>query len=303
MYDLLMDMATNQGRNDDTSRRDTLNCGQLDECIMNVTNDFIMVFDKKLRLTSISRACTKTLKDGLTLGDLSGEDFFYFAPDLEAVGSHTYFEHASSGDLYASDDYTLKSSCNKKNSFYSEMKVTKFESQTVIIAKDITRQKQILSIAQNQESRLNELTSECSSLKIAVDVIMNLANEKQDEVKRNYCRNIEELIFPMLDIIKSASLNEQQRAVIDILESNLQTITDSFSQVLGADRYELTQREIQIANLVRLGKTTKQISDILNLSCKTVDYHRMNIRKRLDISNTRDDLRSCLLEVANRIGE
>jgi DNA-binding CsgD family transcriptional regulator len=298
MNNLLMNGAEpDQRRNDGPGRCDTLRCSELYGCSLNVTNDFILIFDKRLRLISISRACAKTLKDGISLEHLYGEDFFFFAPDLEEVGSHGYFENASPGDLYASDDYGLKAPCNKENSFYSEMKVTKFNNETVIVAKDITKQRQILFDAKSQESRLNQLVQECGNLKIAVDVIMNSVNEKQGEIKRNYCRNIEELVFPMLDIIKAASSKSQQKAALDILENNLQTITDSFSQVLGADKYELTQREIQIANLIRLGKTTKQISDILNLSCKTVDYHRMNIRKRLDICNTKDDLRAHLLEV------
>ena len=295
MYNILMNSeVSNQCRNDDISKCNILNCKKPCGRGLNVANDYILIFNKGLRLISISGACAKTLKDGVFLEQLYGEDFFFFAPDLEEVGSHSYFENASQGEIYESNDYGLKAIINKE-SIFSEMKVKKFENQTIIVAKDITKQKQILNIARSQESRLNELTQECKNLKTAIDVIMSTVNERQDEVKRNYCRNIEEIIFPMLDILKSTSLNDNQKATIGILEASLQTITDSFSQVLGAEKYKLTQREIQIANFIRLGKTTKQISDLLHISCKTVDYHRMNIRKRLDISNTKDDLRSLLL--------
>lgn len=300
MNDLLMSgEVPNQCRNDDISQCNILHCKKPCGRGLNVANDYILIFNKKLRLISISRACGKTLKDGVPLEELIGEDFFFFAPDLEEVGSHSYFENTLPGDIYESNDYALKSSINK-DSIYSEMKVTKVENQTIIVAKDITKQKQIINIARSQESRLNELTQECKNLKTAIDVIMNTINERQNEVKRNYCRNIEEMIFPMLDILKSTSLNDHQKATIDVLEASLQTITESFSEVLGADKYELTQREIQIVNLIRLGKTTKQISEILHLSCKTVDYHRMNIRKRLNISNTKADLRSHLF-VGNKL--
>lgn len=302
MSNLLMSgVEPNQRSEDAISRCDTMQYDELYECTLNVTNDFIIIFDRKLHMISISRACGKTLKNDILLEQLYGEDFFYFAPDLEKVGSHSYFENASSGELYESGDYSLKSACNKENAFYSEMKVTKFKNETAIVAKDITHQRQILSEAKSQEIRLNQLAQECGDLKIAINVIMNSVNEKQDAIKRNECRNIEELIFPMLDIIKASPSECQKRAAIDVLEKNLQTVTDSFSQVLSADKYELTQREIQIANMIRTGKTTKQISDILNLSCKTVDYHRMNIRKRLDIANTKDDLRSYLLDLTTSI--
>lgn len=299
MNNLLMSgEVPNQCKIDDISQCNILHCNKPCGRGLNVANDYILIFNKKLRLISISNACAKTIKDGVSLEDLIGEDFFFLAPDLEEVGSHSYFENTRPGEIYESNDYALKASINKE-SIFSEMKVTKFENQTIIVAKDITKQKQILNIARSQESKLDELTQECKNLKTALDVVLNTINEKQHEVKRNYCRNIEEMILPMLDILKSTSLNDQQKAAIDILEASLQTITDPFSQILGADKYELTQREIQIANLIRLGKTTKQISDILHLSCKTVDYHRMNIRKRLNISNTKDDLRSHLLVVNN----
>lgn len=295
---LMRSEAPNQCRNDDISQCNILHCKKPCGRGLNVANDYILIFNKKLRLISISSACAKTIKDGVSLEDLIGEDFFFLAPDLEEVGSHSYFENTSPGELYESNDYNLKAAINK-DSIFSEMKVTKFENQTIIVAKDITKQKQILNIARSQENKLDKLTLECKNLKTAMDVVLNTINERQDEVKRNYYRNIEELILPMLDILKSTSLNEQQKAAIDILEASLQTITEPFAQALGADKYELTQREIQIANLIRLGKTTKQISDMLHLSCKTVDYHRMNIRKRLNISNTKDDLRSHLLAVSN----
>lgn len=46
---------------------------------------------------------------------------------------------------------------------------------------------------------------------------------------------------------------------------------------------ELTDREREILQLVAEGHSTKEISAILNLSAKTVDNHRGNIMKKLDI--------------------
>jgi len=48
-------------------------------------------------------------------------------------------------------------------------------------------------------------------------------------------------------------------------------------------------------SMIKGGKTSKEIADILNLSIKTVDFHRSNIRKKLNIKKT-DNLRSYLVK-------
>lgn len=265
--------------------------------IMDITNDYILVFNRNLALTSISRACNKTLKDGISMDSLMGNDLFFFAPDLENIGSHTYFENSLPGDIYKSQEYTLKASVNK-DSIYSDMIVTKFKNEIIIVAKDITREKFNRNIAKQQKSKTTELTQKIKNLRIAIDVLTDNMNRKRKAVEKNCQCNLEELILPMLDILKSTKLEERQANTIDTLESTLKIITDSLSHILSTGN-EFTQREIQIANLIRLGKTTKQISDMLYLSCKTVDFHRMNIRKKLGISNTKDNLRSYLLAIGS----
>ncbi|WP_161555241.1 transcriptional regulator [Dokdonia sinensis] len=52
---------------------------------------------------------------------------------------------------------------------------------------------------------------------------------------------------------------------------------------------DLTKREIKIATLVRLDKSSKDIANQLNISSVTVDNYRHKIRKKLELSNT-DDL-------------
>jgi len=47
----------------------------------------------------------------------------------------------------------------------------------------------------------------------------------------------------------------------------------------------LTPKEIQIADLVKKEKTSKEIGTLMNLSPHAISFHRNNIRKKLGLVN------------------
>ena len=51
------------------------------------------------------------------------------------------------------------------------------------------------------------------------------------------------------------------------------------------DDFRLTDRELEILNLIKQGKTTKQIADIVYRSTFTINAHRKNIIKKLNLKN------------------
>ena len=58
-----------------------------------------------------------------------------------------------------------------------------------------------------------------------------------------------------------------------------------------------TPAEIQITNLIKQGKTTKEIAEFLNLATSTIDSHRNNIRKKIGIKNAKTNLRAYLSSI------
>ncbi len=53
--------------------------------------------------------------------------------------------------------------------------------------------------------------------------------------------------------------------------------------------------EIKIANLIKLGKSTKEICAPLGSSEKAVSFHRGNIRRKLGLQNGKMNLKSYLM--------
>ena len=50
----------------------------------------------------------------------------------------------------------------------------------------------------------------------------------------------------------------------------------------------LTNREIEVLKLVAEGLTSKEIAELLSISIRTVEHHRANLLKKLNLKNTAD---------------
>jgi len=80
-------------------------------------------------------------------------------------------------------------------------------------------------------------------------------------------------------------------------ESLLARITSPLIGRLTAGSREFTSREREIASLVRDGRTSKEIAERLCLTIKAVDFHRMNLRKKLGIGGSTQSLTARLLDL------
>jgi DNA-binding CsgD family transcriptional regulator len=81
---------------------------------------------------------------------------------------------------------------------------------------------------------------------------------------------------------------------LSIIESNLNEIATPFTRKMSLKYSNLTPKEIGIANLIRHGNSTRKIAKLMNISPRTVDTHRKNIRKKIGIDKKKTNLRSHL---------
>lgn len=174
------------------------------------------------------------------------------------------------------------------------------------IFRDITgikrKEKALLAAIDEMERRVQERTSglekanrDLEEANVALRVLLNRQTEDNKKLEERLHVNIEELVVPYLEKLKQAGLNGRYQDYLTLLEANLSDIVSPFIQNISAVYRNLTPTEIRVAEMIKQGKASKDIAEILNSSVGTINTHRNNIRKKLNLRKQNKNLRSYLL--------
>ena len=164
------------------------------------------------------------------------------------------------------------------------------ESFFFVFFRDITVMKKNKDELEMKNLELEEMNS-------ALKVLLKRREQDKREVENNLLTNVRDLVMPNLERLKKISSDKKQMAFLNILEGNLTNIISPFTRRLNAQYLSLSPTEIQVANLVKDGKTSKEIAGLMNLSPRTIEFHRDRIRKKVGIKNEKANLRSFLLSL------
>ncbi len=149
----------------------------------------------------------------------------------------------------------------------------------------------------NMEQELQAKSYRLQEVNAALKALLRQRDEDRKEFEEALLINIENLILPYIKRLKSGPLTSIQASLLEILESHLKELSSKFGKTLALEYRVLTPTEMRVAALVREGKTSKEIADILCISEKTASFHRNNIRTKLGMRGTGANLRSHLLSL------
>ena len=168
---------------------------------------------------------------------------------------------------------------------------------SIVIFRDITGRKQVEEALRKREAELEIRASELEELNSALRVLLKRREEDQKDLEEKVLSNVKELVLPYVERLKKSALDAKQDTYLNILESNLTDIVSPFVRQLSSSYLALTPTEIHVANLVKEARDTKTIAELLNMSPRTVESHRQNIRNKLGLKNKKANLRSHLLSI------
>ncbi|MGD2100343.1 MAG: PAS domain S-box protein [Desulfobacterales bacterium] len=273
--------------------------------LLNSTHDLALLLDTQGTVLT----CNKSLAGvfGKTPEELKGADIYsILPPEVQKLrkGKAAEVIRTRQPVRYTEERNGHCFDCNLFPITDEEGQVTAF----TVFVKDITDQrrneKALHTVREELEQRVRERTRELEEkahnleeVNTALKVLLKRLDEDKKAVEEKILFNLRQLIEPVLEKLKTGRLTERQKNLMDTLESNLAEITSPFARRFSDSFMKLTPTEIQVANFIRQGKTTKEIAEMLNLSPKTIEFHRDNIRTKIGIKNKKINLRTHLLSI------
>ena len=132
------------------------------------------------------------------------------------------------------------------------------------------------------EHDLNRIMEQYQSLEkrsAAISQLLMQRKLEREQLEETITQNFEKFIKPSLDYLKTRSDVNEINHVETLIEEIVYPITKKRSSILD----KLSVREMQIALLIKEGRSSEEIAKSLVVSKKTVDFHRSNIRKKLGL--------------------
>jgi len=165
------------------------------------------------------------------------------------------------------------------------------------IVRDITERKKTERALREREEELKIKATNLKEINIALRVLLKKRDEDKTKLEEKVLSNVRDLVVPYLEKLEKTGLNNSQKTYVGILESNLNDIISPFIRTLSSTQLNISPTEIQVANLVKQGKTTKEIAELLHSSTRAIEFHRNSLRNKLGLKNKKANLRSYLLSL------
>jgi PAS domain S-box-containing protein len=232
-----------------------------------------------------------------SLDEFVGMKLWEVSPFKDTVFNREAFEELQDKGYIRYKDLPLETKEGKPIAVEFVSNVYKVNGDKVIQCniRNITERKQAEEALRKSERELKSKTENLVEVNSALNVLLKRVEEGRIELEEKILSNIRELVLPYIDRLKKTQLSEHQASYLIVIETNLDNIASSFLYHLKMRYLNLTHREIHVASLVKEGKSNKEIDKLLNISIKTVLFHRNNLRKKLGLKNQKANLRAHLL--------
>jgi DNA-binding CsgD family transcriptional regulator len=179
--------------------------------------------------------------------------------------------------LHIAMDITL----NKEIEIHLE---TMVKEKTSSLTREITLRKQT-------EVKLIQKSKYLEQANLALKSMLDHRDTEKRAIEANIFVNIKKYILPYIEDIEKLKPGEEILVPVNIVKTAISQLMSPASQTLFSKYLDFTPMEVKVADLVKQGMQSKEIGQFLNIAKSSVSTYRNNIRKKLNLSNTKTNLR------------
>ncbi len=173
----------------------------------------------------------------------------------------------------------------------------KGKTRILVSETDVTERRRAEEALQKSERELQIKSNNLEEANTALKVLLRQRDEDRKTLENTVLANVRELVSPYIEKLRACNLSDAQETYLSMAESGLSDIVSPFLQKMASANSHFSPTEVQVANLIKSGKTSKQIAKLMNVCTGTISTHRNNIRKKLGLSKKSINLQTYLLSM------
>jgi PAS domain S-box-containing protein len=162
------------------------------------------------------------------------------------------------------------------------------------IARDITERKRFEEQLLAKEKELAHQARYLEEMNITLKVLLDSREKEKKQAQETIISRARKIIYPYLEKIESNNLDNENRIYLNIVKANLDELLSPYINPLSRHYLNFTPMEMRIADLIKQGKSTKEIATMLKVSAFAISFHRSNIRKKCGLLKAKKNLRAYL---------
>lgn len=157
------------------------------------------------------------------------------------------------------------------------------------VLKDISwlvRQREILeATVAERTAALEQEKTQLQEMNVTLRTVMKSVDKEREAFQASVADLVRTAMLPALNALRKQPSESIRSSYLDILEDQLLKLPQGGEDDNHALLLKLTPTEMKVCQFIQAGAATKEIAEALNLSVVTVQTHRRNIRRKLDLQN------------------
>ncbi len=168
--------------------------------------------------------------------------------------------------------------------------------RTAELTHTVDELKGALATVQAKEQELQVINRELQNINTTFSTMLKRRDQEHDAIRQELAARIGKMVLPMLTKARAQVTGVAQN-YLDIAQANLVDIVSQQPHDLALVNARLAPRELQIVHYIRQNKTSKEMAELLDISVRTVESYRENIRKKLRIQNQKKNLKKFITSI------